>query len=81
MLVTTRLSLKPKNMEANLFLKYSIRALGYQITFPSVDMQWHAPNDEILPDFRIASSSEPDAMEESAEIIVDLDVLSDSKNR
>lgn len=47
---TKRLNLKPENMEANLFLKYNIRALGYKINLPSLPTDYVAPNDGNLPD-------------------------------
>ena len=47
---TKRLSLKPDNMEANLFLKYNIRALGYKTDLPRVTDDFVAPNEGNLPE-------------------------------
>ena len=60
LLGTTRLSLTPTNMEANLFLKYNIRALGYKTNFPVVSESWESPNSKILPEVRIESSTVDD---------------------
>ena len=66
----TRLSLTPTNMEANLFLKYNIRALGYKTNFPAVSETWESPN-KILPEVMIGSSNVDDSYAESADIIID----------
>ena len=68
---TTRLSLTPTNMEANLFLKYNIRALGYKTDFPSVEETWESPNSKILPEVRIESSID-ETFGESTDIVIDL---------
>lgn len=47
---TNRLRLKPVNMEANLFLKYNIRALGYKTVLPPLSKEYVAPNDGNLPE-------------------------------
>ena len=59
-------------MEANLFLKYNIRALGYKTNFPVVSESWESPNSKILPEVRIESSTVDDTYAESADIIIDL---------
>lgn len=67
---TTRLSLKAQNMEANLFLKYNVRALGYKTNFPTVAASWEAPNAGVLPDVIIDSTLVDE--EESAEIVIEI---------
>ena len=64
-LKTTRLRLKPENMEANLFLKYNIRALGYRTDFPNVADNWEAPNQSCLPDAVTVESSEAQDSDDS----------------
>jgi len=69
---TTRLSLTPSNMEANLFLKYNIRALGYKTNFSPVAEEWVSPNSKILPEPEVRIGTLEDACAESSDIVIDL---------
>lgn len=68
---TTRLSLLPGNMEANLFLKYNLRALGYQTKLPKIADGFAPPNAGQLPvvEFQLQGDQE----EDSVDIEVELD--------
>ena len=54
-------------MEANLFLKYNIRALGYRTDLPKVQADWVAPNNTIFPDPTDGDADDLDA-DDDAEI-------------
>ena len=67
-----RLSLTPDNMEANLFLRYNVRSLGYPETFryqPSSD--WVAPNSAELPSVTV-NAEQIEEPSENPDIIIDL---------
>ena len=55
-------------MEANLFLKYNIQALGYKTNFSPVA----SPNSKILPEPDVRIGTVENACAESSEIDVDL---------
>ena len=69
---TTRLRLKPENMEANLFLKYNIRSLGYRTELPTPDDDWVAPNEGHLPPPKVDPDTEPSDLV-NAEIVIPSD--------
>lgn len=72
---STRIRLKPRNMEALLFLKYNIRALGYRTDLPKVQADWVAPNDTILPD---PTDGDADALDPDDD--AEIQILSDSES-
>jgi hypothetical protein len=65
-----RLSMKPVNMECNLFLKYNLRAMNHSSNLAVPPEDFQPPNSQEMPS---PVTSEHDDLEESSDIEVSSD--------
>ena len=69
----TRLSMKPQNLEMNLFLKRALQSFDYETDFPSPPANFEPPNRSSVPDAEMAHALLGDSDNSDIEISSDED--------